>query len=122
MTLRYYGARRIGAAIAEDIAMASYMADRVREAGDLELLAGPGLSICCFRHAPPNVAPEALNEHNERLLSALQRDGRVYLSNAKLGGRFALRACITNFRTTRADIDRTLTLVRELGSEITDTV
>src|SRR5262249_54936548 len=85
MTLRYYGARRIAAAIAEDIAMAQYMADRVREADDLELLAQPGLSICCFRHAPPGVAPAALNEHNEHLLNALQRDGRAYLSNATLG-------------------------------------
>jgi len=116
MTLRYYGARRIAAAIAEDIAMASYMADQVRDADDLELLAPPSLSICCFRHAPPSVAPAALNEHNEHLLKALQRDGRAYLSNATIAGQFALRACITNFRTTRADIDRTLTLVRQLGS------
>jgi glutamate/tyrosine decarboxylase-like PLP-dependent enzyme len=116
MTLRYYGARRIAAAIAEDIAMASYMADQVRDADDLELLAPPSLSICCFRHAPPGVAPAALNEHNELLLKALQHDGRAYLSNATIAGQFALRACITNFRTTRADIDRTLTLVRELGS------
>ena len=116
MTLRYYGARRIAAAIAEDIGMASYMADQVRDADDLELLAPPSLSICCFRHAPPSVAPAALNEHNEHLLKALQRDGRAYLSNATIAGQFALRACITNFRTTRADIDRTLTLVRQLGS------
>jgi aromatic-L-amino-acid/L-tryptophan decarboxylase len=116
MTLRYYGARRIAAAIAEDIAMAGYMADVVRETDDLELVAPASLSICCFRHAPPSMAPAALNEHNERLLKALQRDGRAYLSNATIGGRFALRACITNFRTTRDDVDRTLTLVRELGS------
>jgi hypothetical protein len=30
-------------------------------------------------------------------------------------GRFALRACITNFRTTRADVERVLTVVRELA-------
>jgi hypothetical protein len=45
----------------------------------------------------------------------LQRDGRAYLSNAVVDGRFALRACITNFRTTRADVERTLALVRALG-------
>ena len=116
MTLRYYGARRLAAAIAEDIAMAGYMADRVRAADDLELLTEPSLSVCCFRHTPPNVAPAALNEHNEHLLKALQRDGRAYVSNATIDGQFALRACVTNFRTTRADVDRTLALVRELGS------
>ena len=40
----------------------------------------------------------------------------MYLSNATIDGRFALRACITNFRTTRADIERVLTVVRELGA------
>jgi hypothetical protein len=32
-------------------------------------------------------------------------------------GHFALRACITNFRTTRADVERVLTVVRELAAE-----
>jgi glutamate/tyrosine decarboxylase-like PLP-dependent enzyme len=118
MTLRYYGARRLAAAIAHDIAMAEHMGARVRASDDLELVAEPSLSICCFRHAPPGMANTALNEHNERLLTALHRDGRAYLSNAVVDGRFALRACITNFRTTRDDIDRTLTLVRELGDRV----
>jgi aromatic-L-amino-acid/L-tryptophan decarboxylase len=118
MTLRYYGARHIAATIAEDIAMATHMAELVRESDDLELLAEPSLSICCFRHAPPGLARAALDQHNERLLRALQRDGRVYLSNASVDGTFALRACITNFRTTRDDIDRTLRLVRELGARL----
>jgi len=61
------------------------------------------------------MADAALDQHNERLLTALQRDGRAYLSNAVVDGRFALRACITNFRTTRADVERTLALVRALG-------
>ena len=38
----------------------------------------------------------------------VQRDGDSYLSNAIIDGRFALRACIVNFRTTAADVDRLL--------------
>ena len=60
----------------------------------------------------------ALDAHNERILQALQRDGRVYLSNATIDGRFALRACITNFRTTRADVEQVLTVVRELAGDV----
>ena len=52
----------------------------------------------------------------ERLLALVQRDGRVYLSGAEIDGRFALRACITNYRTTPADIERALEVVRELAS------
>ena len=63
--------------------------------------------------ADPEAAPPP--RLNERLLQALQHDGRVYLSNATVDGRFALRACITNFRTTRADVERVLAVVRELA-------
>ena len=71
--------------------------------------------LVLFRHAPPHIDEPALDAHNERILQALQRDGRVYLSNATVDGRFALRACITNFRTTPADVERVLTVVRELA-------
>jgi aromatic-L-amino-acid/L-tryptophan decarboxylase len=114
-TLRFHGGHRLAAAIGEDIRLAAHLANLVAVAEDFELLAGPGLSICCFRHTPKHVDQPALDAHNERILQALQRDGRVYLSNATIDGRFALRACITNFRTTRADIERVLTVVRELA-------
>jgi hypothetical protein len=45
-----------------------------------------------------------LNDLNGAILDAMQRDGKVYLSNAVIGGRYALRACVVNFRTTSADI------------------
>jgi aromatic-L-amino-acid decarboxylase len=115
-TLRFHGARRLAAAIGEDVRLAAHLAELVAAAEDFELLAGPGLSICCFRHAPTHVDEPALDAHNERILQALQRDGRVYLSNATIDGRFALRACVTNFRTTRADVERVLMVVRELAA------
>jgi aromatic-L-amino-acid/L-tryptophan decarboxylase len=114
-TLRFYGGRRLAAAIGEDIRLAAHLAALVTAAEDFELLAGPGLSVCCFRHAPAHLDEDELDAHNERVLHALQRDGRVYLSNATIDGRFALRACITNFRTTRADVERVLGVVRELA-------
>ena len=113
--LRFHGARRLAAAIGEDVRLATHLARFVADAEDFELLAGPGLSICCFRHAPAHLDEPALDAHNERILQALQRDGRVYLSNATIDGHFALRACITNFRTTRTDVERVLTVVRELA-------
>ncbi len=114
-TLRFHGARQLAAAIGEDIRLAAHLAEVVAAAEDFELLAGPGLSICCFRHTPTQLDEPALDAHNERILQALQGDGRVYLSNATVDGHFALRACVTNFRTTRADVERVLTVVRELA-------
>jgi aromatic-L-amino-acid decarboxylase len=118
---------RLAAAIAEDNALAAYMAEQLERADDFELLAPVQLSICCFRYLPVQArraltqADEAtrarmegeLNQLNERIVRAVQRGGRAYISNAILHGRFALRACIINFRTTRRDIDLTLDIIRE---------
>jgi hypothetical protein len=51
-------------------------------------------------------------------MQRVQRGGEAYISNAVLRGRFALRASITNFRTTRRDIDLTLDVVRRAAREI----
>jgi glutamate/tyrosine decarboxylase-like PLP-dependent enzyme len=127
MTLRHYGVQRIAAAIAHDMAMAQYLSARVEAAEDFELMAPVELSICCFRYLPAGMqarlaqAGDAerrgleaeLDELNLRLMHAVQRGGRAYLSSANIHGRFALRACIINFRTTEADIDATLDIVRD---------
>jgi len=126
LTLRYYGTERISAAISEDNALAGYLGKSVEQAEDFELLALPALSICCFRYVPVamRAKPQSesgegfdqnaeLDELNNKIMLAVQRGGRAYLSSATLRGRFALRACITNFRTTRADIDETLEIIRE---------
>jgi aromatic-L-amino-acid decarboxylase len=131
LTLRYYGVRRIANAISEDCAVAVYLGEQVEAATDFELLTAPELSICCFRYVPPSLvaklrragedraALEAeLDQLNTNIMNAVQRGGRAYLSSATLGGKFALRACITNFRTTRADIDQTLEIIREAAREL----
>ena len=118
LTLGYYGVKRIAAAIADDCALAAYMGELVSNAEDFELLAPVELSICCFRYVPRGFAgtDEELNKLNEEIMSLVQKGGRAYLSNATVKGKFALRACITNFRTTKADIEETLAVVREAAS------
>lgn len=133
LTLKYYGAQRIAGAIAGDIAMANYMAECVAADSQLELLAPVQLSICCFRQVPARLRREIeaaatdaeraaveakINRVNEQIMYRVQRGGQAYLSNAMLRGKFALRACIINFRTTRADIDLTLQTVRDVARQI----
>ena len=88
----------------------------------------PPLSIACFRYVPEDLrSGEAarssernayLDRLNERLMSEIQMDGRVFPSNAVLDGRFVLRACIVNFRTEAAEIDGLLDVAAELGARI----
>jgi aromatic-L-amino-acid/L-tryptophan decarboxylase len=114
LTLQYYGTRRIAEAISGDISLAAYFGEVVSNADDFELLAPVELSICCFRYVPEGGASDVeLDRLNERIMERVQKGGRAYLSNATVNGRFALRACITNFRTTKSDIDETVEAIRE---------
>ena len=127
LTLRYYGTQKIAAAICDDIKLARYLSELVDQAEDFELLSPVELSICCFRYIPPELKAasgsnakatnEQLDQLNARIMNVVQTGGRAYLSNASVHGRFALRACITNFRTTRADIEATVEIVREAALE-----
>ena len=120
LTLQYYGTRRLAEAISQDISLAAYLGQLVSEADDFELLAPVELSICCFRYVPRTGMSDAeLNELNEGVMGLVQKGGRAYVSNATVKGRFALRACITNFRTTKADIEETVEAIREAGRSLT---
>jgi glutamate/tyrosine decarboxylase-like PLP-dependent enzyme len=120
LTLGYYGVRRLAEAISEDNSLAAYLGEVVAKADDFELLAPVELSICCFRYTPPKLKGnnEELNRVNERIMAEVQKGGRAYLSNATVNGKFALRACITNFRTTKADVEQTVEVVREAGRQL----
>jgi aromatic-L-amino-acid/L-tryptophan decarboxylase len=106
--------------ISDDIRHSRAMYECIAENPELEALS-QGLSITTFRYVPPdldrmdsNVA-DYLNDLNRELLTRLQRGGEAYLSNAIIGGKYALRACIVNFRTTLQDVKNLLPLVVRLG-------
>ena len=108
--------------IAHDVALAGYLGELVDEHPDFELMAPPSLSICCFRYAPAELGgdEQALDRLNERILTALMADGRVYCSNAVLGGRFCLRACIVNFRTEAEHLELLLDAAAEHGARLAE--
>ena len=112
LLLKYAGAKRLGEAVEENIACAKYLEELVRASEDFEMLAPVELSIFCFRYAPKGFAGD-LDELNESILVELQRAGSTYLSNAKVRGKFALRGCVLNYRTTKADMEKVLEDVRK---------
>jgi aromatic-L-amino-acid/L-tryptophan decarboxylase len=117
VSLLAHGRAAYGKRIAHDAALARYLGELVTEHADFELMCEPRLSICCFRYRPRGWAgtEEQLDRLNERLMTAIHTDGRVYCSNAIIDGRFGLRACIVNFRTEAPDVERLLAVAAELG-------
>jgi glutamate/tyrosine decarboxylase-like PLP-dependent enzyme len=110
LAIRQVGRRGYERMIGDDCRIARALYDVVDQTGDLEAL-GHDLSITTFRYAPEHT-PEGvadreawLDEVNTALLERLKASGELFVSNAVVGGRFALRACVVNFRTTFADVE-----------------
>lgn len=109
--------------ISDDIRHSRAMYERIGDYTELEALS-QGLSITTFRYVPPDLSPtdgnvaSYLNDLNRELLTRLQRGGEAYVSNAVIGGKYALRACIVNFRTELKDVNELLPLVSRLGKEV----
>ena len=110
--LKIHGSRALQAAIDSNIAAAKHLADLIDASDDFERVAPVPLSIVCFRYQHKD------DEFNKRLMVEVQRDGDSYLSNAIIGGRFALRACIVNFRTGPADAERLLGSIRRVAARL----
>ncbi len=115
--IKYAGAEVLGEAVESNIACAKRMECLVRASADFEMLAPVELSIFCFRYLPAGFRGD-LDQINERILFELQRRGSSYLSNARLRGRFALRGCVLNYRTTERDMGVLLEDVRDAARSV----
>ena len=117
--LRELGLDGVQATVRRDLAFAQHLADRVRGEDRLELLTEPELSIVCFRYVPLGAAdgPE-LDELNGTILKRLRRDTPYVPSSTKVAGRFALRPCFINPRTTEADVDGLADAVLAVGAKL----
>jgi glutamate/tyrosine decarboxylase-like PLP-dependent enzyme len=132
MLLKGVGLQALSEAIEKDLACARHFEKLVQNSEDFEMLAPVELSIFCFRHLPARLTRalamgspsdretigEQLDAHNERLLLGLQRDGSSYLSNARLRGRFSLRGCVMNYRTTLRDMEILLDDLRRIAAQL----
>ena len=71
----------------------------------------------CFRYQSGSAAPDG-DRLNAAILERVIERGRVYLSNATLHGRFVLRACFVNHRTTEADVAQIVPEVLAAADEV----
>jgi glutamate/tyrosine decarboxylase-like PLP-dependent enzyme len=115
LSLRYHGLANFREAICNDLAMAQHLGELISKHPELELLAPIPLSAVCFRYR----AEADADSLNRGILQAVVRRGRVFLSNASIHGRFALRACIVNHRTTAVDVEQVVSEVIAVGRELT---
>ena len=98
-----------------DIAVAREIARLARAEPRLEVVASSDLSCFCLRYVPRHGDSNAFNR---RLLDRTHRDGRMFISGTVLEGRFALRGCVTNYRSGLEDARICVETILELGAEL----
>ena len=116
LSLRYFGLSAFQQSIRDDLRLAQILAGAIDAEAKLERLAPVALSAVCFRHI--GTADADLDEFNRRILDRVIRRGRVYISNASIQGKFALRACVVNHRTTEGDIEAIVSEVLAAAAEV----
>jgi len=125
LALKHAGAAGYRRMIADDIRLSQVMAQTVGRHAECQLFTQE-LSITTFRYVPrdlrPNVGEEQVERHldalNRTLLDRLQRGGEAFVSNAVIGGRYVLRACVVNFHTDRMDVEAVPEIVARMGRTV----
>ena len=117
LSVRTLGVAPIRAMIERGMAMAEYAESLVKREPTLEVIAPAALGIFCFR-VHPRGRDDALDLDalNERVNAAVNSDGRFLISSTRVNGAFSLRVCTHNWRTSEADIDELIGLVKSASN------
>jgi glutamate/tyrosine decarboxylase-like PLP-dependent enzyme len=102
LPLQMAGVAAFRAAQAEKLALASYFHARLSKIDGFDPGPSPDLSVVAFRYIPKNAD---VDEFNERLMSHIQREGRVMMSGTRIDGSYRLRCAILSFRTHLEHVD-----------------
>jgi aromatic-L-amino-acid decarboxylase len=123
LAIRHVGKEGYIRMLSDDCKLAHALFEAIQATKELEALTC-NLSITTFRYVPGDlnsggaVVEEYLNKLNAELLRRLQNTGLAYPSNAVVSGKYALRVCIVNFRTTLRDVLELPKLVIRIGQSV----
>jgi aromatic-L-amino-acid decarboxylase len=103
--------------------LADFAQALLEQAGPFEILCSRRLSIVCFRYVPAEFslknerAKQLLDRLNLAVVEGVRASGRAFLSSTRLDGRVALRLCFVNWRTTAADVEEVIALLKATGEQ-----
>jgi glutamate/tyrosine decarboxylase-like PLP-dependent enzyme len=112
-----HGMGRIGDLVEQNCAQARYLASRIANEPELELLTPVTLNIVCFRLFREGLDQSSLDKLNNDIVADIQESGVAAPSTTRIAGRLAIRVNITNHRTRRQDLDIFLDALLKAGRE-----
>jgi aromatic-L-amino-acid decarboxylase len=116
-TIKEHGAAGLARAIERNCEQARYVRDKLRGDDLFEIVAPVDLQIVCFRPRIAGLSEERLDRLTDESVIRLQESGIAVISSTTIGGRRAMRVCITNHRTGEGDLDLMLDGLRRIVQE-----
>lgn len=121
--LHEVGAAGIRERVIRHNSYARHLAELVQLSPVLELLAPVTLSICCFRYVPAELQGTAgsvatLNALNREIVERLHQEHHHIPSSTEINGKFAIRPCYINPRTTQNDVEDLARAVEKIGAGV----
>ncbi|GAB4539789.1 MAG: aminotransferase class I/II-fold pyridoxal phosphate-dependent enzyme [Anaerolineae bacterium] len=115
LPLKVLGVAPFRAALSEKIQLARHFYERIKSIEGFEVGPYPDLSVVIYRYLPRRGDPD---QFNQRLMQAIQDDGRVFFSSTRVDGRFVLRAAIACFRTHLDDVEEALEILKRTARRL----
>lgn len=112
ITLRTFGAKGLRERLRSHVDLALRLEKDLRAEPDVELLAPVLFSVVVFRFAPAGLSEPERDALNQRVLEAVNRDGRSFLSHGVVKGKYALHAAVGSLRTEERHLDALLDSLR----------
>jgi aromatic-L-amino-acid decarboxylase len=105
--LRSYGLEDLRSRIRNHVAWAQEACEAIRALEGFEIVTEPILSLFSFRCAGDDAM-------QQRLVDAINEDGRIYLTQGAFEGRKMIRFQVGQFHTTRADVGMAPKVIEEI--------
>lgn len=102
--LRAYGLEGLRTRIRNHVTWAQDLAGQLDAEPDFEIVTQPILSLFSFRHRPAGFSGD-LDAHNLDLIEAINRDGRIYLTQTEHDGKRVIRFVAGQFEMEEHDKD-----------------
>ena len=109
--IRHYGKEGLAFHIKKHIELASIFEELVASSKDFELFAKRLVNLVCFRHKKGNL-------FNEKLLSEINKTGKIYLSHSKIDDVFFLRLCVGQTYTEKEHILKAWQIIQDCANKI----
>lgn len=115
MSVKAYGFSKIQQMMQKDLDLTHYLAKLITESHDFELKSSSNLAVVCFQYKGKMTEKDEIIDFNQRLIPALEADGRVFITGTKLNNEFVIRACLINHRKQKATVAYLLEVVRDVA-------